>query len=237
MIELILKFCRLCFREGKKELYPGELGDPINLCPYHRTKENIRDIIRIFIRTRSISIDHFDVWDSNYPIKDFYRYERVCRVCGKRLLKKNGKYSHFLRQHPKCNIFKYNNNWESTRFNLLLDQRKKHECLINLTALDSYYKDSIERWYVLKDNYQLSYLNYCECCNKVISNPEVHHIQPVCTLNESNYNLIWEESNLMILCHECHAKADSHKKIHSKKIQEIKKWIPKTQTKLDIFLN
>lgn len=193
---MILKQCREC-----RKKYPGKLKDPFNLCPEHNTEKNRSWIVSIFKRNRQINVDHYDVWNDDYQYKNG-NLERACRVCGGRMLKKDGKPSHHKRYcHHPCG---YGDLSISRGQDCHTRNFERHEVYITLTKFEKFNKP----W-----EFGSSGGHCCEKCLKLLSYDEieVHHLVPVCMVDETNYYLIWDQNNLQILCHKCHAKAEEHK--------------------------
>lgn len=177
---MIVKKCCIC-----KKYFPAKLKSYIDYCPkcFEHHKNSFVDSIK---HSRSISVDRFDVFDKDYPtLKSWYRYERVCRICGKRLLTKKKKYAYRRRYRSrKCSTSEIFFNWGDTRWKYIESKREG-----DLT---------------LK----------CELCKKEIKHHqvEVHHKKPVHTLNYEQLYMIWDFDNLIMLCHECHMKQDHKRK-------------------------
>lgn len=81
----------------------------------------------------------------------------------------------------------------------------------------------------------------CECClsaNKNTLATEVHHIVPVesvCSIEQMEL-LMFDNNNLMSVCHECHARI--HQEMFSHTKENVKKANEKrTQRFVDKFLN
>lgn len=209
---MILKRCNRC-----RTFYPGQLQDPFNLCPIHNTTENRKRLVNGFKRTRSISINHFDVWDDSLPVKKGlqFKWERVCRVCGKRILNKTGKHSYYKRycsHHRGSEIFF---NFGSARYDKIHKVREENETLICLTYLETWQSGYCN---------PKAYVN-CEKCGKLLriwssGEVEVHHIIPVTLLDESNFHLMWDLDNLQVLCHTCHKDAPEHNLFRPPKIEK-----------------
>ena len=186
---------------------------------------------------RSINLDYFDIYDLDRPIltngEKVYRYERVCRECGEPLFNKNGKYSQHRRycnKHNGNDLFsKYN--WGEVSKDYARKIREEKKELISNAFIEHiktnsiYYKQHPTR---IKD--ELHNLIICEECGKLCniystsfhSFPKrldvinIHHIIPVHTITMKNIHLIWDISNLIALCHECHANQDHQLKKNSK---------------------
>lgn len=194
---MIVKKCSSC-----QNWFPSELKSHIHYCVscFPSKKDSILEGLK---KSRFIDTSNFDVWDDSFPYeKSIYGIERVCRVCGCRLLRKNGTYSSTRRQCNKhTGIYlagKFTWNW--VRFEYIKLFRKKHEVEISCRYLDE------------KGEFRYSSRNYflCEDCGILVysDNIEVHHIVPVHTLTWENRYLIWDFANLKILCIPCHKKVD-----------------------------
>lgn len=219
---MIVKKCYVCHK-----YYPGKLKDPITLCPKHNISEHQKYLVNHFKKSRGIPIHYFDVWNNDYVCANG-SLERVCRICGKRLLRKDGKYSHVRRHccNPEELLSFYFN---SARYDYLEELHSRQTAQIALQYIDSIYTE--DQWYWLRSSSLRGYI-CCEVCGKLVGSPELHHKIPVSILDETNYHLIWDPSNFQALCHDCHAKAPGHKLFRQTKPQEIEK---KYQT-LDNFL-
>jgi len=174
---------------------------------------------------RSISLNYFDIFDLDRPINTGYGYERVCRQCGEPLHNKNGKYSHSRRycgKHSGYELFtKYNWGYVSKDYarkirddnkELISSAFKEH---VKINSI--YYKQHPTR---IKD--EIHNLTICEECGKLckiyseiinsfpkqIDVINIHHKIPVHTLKGANIHLIWDVSNLIALCPECHKNQD-----------------------------
>lgn len=209
---MILKQCREC-----RQKYPGNLKDPFNLCPEHNIKENRERMISSFKRTRSINVDHYDVWNDDYKYGNG-NIERACRVCGGRMLNKNGRASHHKRYcHRPCG---YGDLLIGKGQDCLERNFERHEVYITLTRFELYLNTKHRSHY---SSFRPTSGQCCEKCMKVLSygQMEIHHLFPVCMVDESNYQLIWDQDNLQVLCHDCHAKAEGHKLFRVKKTPKI----------------
>jgi len=209
------KKCRRCH-----EYFPAK---PMELkffcdkdgCQEYRNTHNFWTIKQ----NRYISMDYFDIWDFDRPrnITDngkILDYERVCRVCGKPLFNKNGKYSvhrRYCGNHNGYSLWvKYN--WGEVSKNYAWK-----------VAEDN--KELIEK---LNDT-EYSNVTICEECSKICSIYEtyspkinvanIHHIFPVHKITMENIYLIWDYSNLKALCKDCHNKQEHF-------FKKIKKVIP-----------
>lgn len=232
---VILKKCFNC-----KEYFPSKLKDYVPYCPKclpHREEY----MIGHFKSTRNIPIFYFDVFDSDYPL-DYGGYERVCRICGSRLLKKDGKYN-WRRRHCKkhAGIYSplYIYVWDATRSSFLSDNIEKNWIRIILTGMDQGIEKIIWSYKGYDDNQpERIYCSYniCEKCGKLTRAPEVHHRIPVHTLTKDNFKLIWDKSNLMCLCHKCHRGMDHKLKWTKEEKEKIFQRKYSKYKKLDEFL-
>ena len=191
---------------------------------------NQQNYIQNIKYSRSISLDCFDVYDLERPIKNHNNdkiigYERVCRICGAPLRNKKGEYSDRKRYcgTKECNggILFSKFNWKGCRFKYIKILYEKQEKEIESELLKR--NIDIERKY---------HFIFCEKCNKLckINNDwwagdylgalefkefesvEIHHKQPVYTLTEENILLIFDSNNLICLCESCHNKTKGIKK-------------------------
>lgn len=183
--------------------------------------------------TRNISLNFFDIYDLDRPILTdkgkVIRYERACRVCGNPLLNKDGKYSYHRRYCSEHNGYelwvKYNWGLVSKSYARKISRQKINKRVISKQfieklqdlAIKSLYKEHPKR--LQRD---LNNLTVCEECKKIcfiysdnwfrsplgVEVINIHHKIPVHTLTEENFHLIWDESNLMALCSDCHNKQD-----------------------------
>ena len=190
--------------------------------------------------SRHISAAYFDLFDFDRPILTdggkVIGYERVCRICGGPLLKKDGKYSHHKRycnEHNGSELWtKYN--WGVVSKDYAIKIREENQDLIrqkfNEQIQEAYqnYK-KIPKWVKETTN-----LTICEVCGKLcqiysqtflynnlgLKTINIHHKIPVHTLTNENFHLIWDESNLIALCEDCHHKQDHQlKSLNQLKVQ------------------
>jgi len=185
---------------------------------------------------RYIPMDYFDIYDLDRPYRitddgKILDYERVCRVCGDPLFNKDGKYSihrRYCQNHSGYELWsKYN--WGEVSKKYAYNIADKNKELI---------KEKIEHY----DNEIYSkHITICEICsklcliydtsymhrNKSLRVINIHHITPVHKITMKNIHLIWDYSNLMALCEDCHHKQDHQLKtkidpfINFKKITEF----------------
>lgn len=200
-------------------------------CQYNSlTREKRMDYkIERIKQTRSISLDHFDLYDLDRPIyhnNKIIDYERVCRVCGAPLRKRDGIYSIHMRYCHKtssCNGYHLSClvNWKYISKEYAKSIRDKH---INQIKTFAEKKRINKVDPAIKD--QLLYnFTICENCGKIcfinalglywikrwnlphlreINAIQIHHIKPVHMLTKDNIYLIWDKRNLKALCPECH---------------------------------
>lgn len=212
---MIIKRCFSCDKWFKAKLLSYQ-----PYCPICR-KKYWKDSIENIKKARSILARNMDVYDTKYWIEKYKRYERVCRVCGARLLKKNGEHSTYKRYCSKHHYFDFNTDWTFSRHQFLENFQDKNQVLIILTAMDKGYENIVR--FHRDGTYNFNYY-ICEKCFKPITfgDIEVHHKIPVHKLTEKNIYLIWDESNFQCLCHECHRKIDHGLKRRPKKIEKKK---------------
>ena len=197
--------------------------------------ENEEWMVYNFKKTRDIPLSHFDIFDTDYPIKKHYweSYERVCRICGSRLLQKNGTYNRqrrYCKKHIGNHYYEYN--WNAVRYSFINKFIRKHRIYITMRMLDEIHYSKWNSQYL-----------YCEKCHEIlhISAIEVHHKIPVHVLTVNNYLLIWDLSNLQILCKKCHnntdhllKQTDEEKKLKKAQLLEYKY---RKYKKIDTFFN
>jgi endogenous inhibitor of DNA gyrase (YacG/DUF329 family) len=133
---------------------------------------------------RNIPIDVFDLWDENRM--------RLCRGCGKPTFRKDGKRAKLKFCSKECR-------------NRVVDVWRQYQ------------------WkYAIAEKIRLSpkmptndRLVQCETCLKFIHyrKVEIHHVEPVNILTEKNFELVWDITNLKILCVACHKHSPDHQKI------------------------
>ena len=191
-------------------------------------------------KSRNISADFFDIWDNEFPTeRSIYKMERVCRVCGSRLLNKDGKYSS-KRRHCSDHANWYNFGeyyWNAVRDQFLDHNQGLHAVEILLTLVDRLYDG------VKVPSSQVMSFAKCELCGD-IALCEIHHKIPVHTLDPTNIKLIWDTNNLICLCRKCHNAQDHHfglspeEKLRriAKKQQLSVEAFEKQYRKLDIFM-
>lgn len=208
-------------------------------------KSSFHRITRIKL-SRHIPTYFFDIYDLDRPIiynNKITSYEKVCRVCGKPLLKKDGTYSHHKRycnEHTGYELWaKFN--WGIVAKNYAFDVAAKNKSAIS-DKFQEYIKENPTYYEKYPQNIKrdLNHLTICELCQKLCSIYDyywnrksriniinIHHKQPVHTLDKDNLHLIWDTSNLIALCEECHHKQDHQLKtktdpfIHFKKITDF----------------
>lgn len=171
---------------------------------------------------RCISMSYFDIWDLDRPYNitengEILDYERVCRVCGMPMSNKDGKYSvhrRYCQNHNGYELWvKYNWGEVSKKYALKVAEDNKE--LIKKLNTTEY-----------------SNVTVCEICKKLcliwetywskretgleVKVCNIHHIYPVHKITMENLYLIWDYSNLKVLCQECH-----HKQNHFLKRKDI----------------
>lgn len=179
-------------------------------------------------QNRHIPANYFDIFDLDRPIKYNDRiggYERVCRICGAPLFNKNGKYSHHKRYCNEHNgdALWAQYNWGKVSEGYAIKIREKNWDLIKQKFNEQIQKHyttykEIPKW-VKEKNCNLT---MCEECGKLcqitsqtflynrlkIKVINVHHKIPVHKLDRDNLHLIWDYTNLIALCEDCHHKQD-----------------------------
>ena len=196
-------------------------------------------------KARGITMDHFDIFDLDLPTESYHKYERVCRVCGARLIKKNGEHSFHKRYCNKCTG---NSIWAKYDIEMITkgyarkirDQNfeiiKK---LVKEIIPKEVYKEKKRLFYNPFTRYRPELFTLCEKCGKLlriyqdynyyskntVEGCNIHHKIPVHTLDWDNIYLIWDEDNLICLCQDCHNRQDHKlkkiKKIKNRKITEF----------------
>ena len=217
-----------------RDFFPVEPEELKFFCDKPECQEhaNTKNFWSINIKSnRSITLNYFDIHDLDRPIltdgDKITRYERVCRSCGEPLLNKAGKHSYHKRYCGKHSGYelsaKYN--WGNVSKDYARKIRDENKELISnafkehIKINSIYYKQHPTR---IKD--EIHNLTICEACGKLcrifsvdfnsnsfpkrIDVINIHHIQPVHTLTGGNIHLIWDVSNLIALCHECHKNQD-----------------------------
>jgi len=187
---MIVKLCKTC-----KEYFPAEPGEWICYCPTCYDAPRRLAVLNAIKRMRYIPVDWFDVFDTEYPGNASwkYKYEHVCRGCGKRLINKNGAYSPSKRYcHNPCSFS---------------------------TTAGQYV---VPKWAIIEKN-KTSLGFICPQCKKrnKWDQFDVHHIVPVHTLTWENLSLLWDENNLIALCPKCHKQQD-HQLVRKRPV-EVKK--------------
>ncbi len=160
-------------------------------------------------------MNYFDIYDKDRPIiwdEKTVGFERVCRICGETLKKKNGEYSYHKRYCNKCigdSLYdKYNWSMTSKKYAIKIAEENKEYIIEKIKELN--FKEDI-----------LYNITICEECkslcqiydgyalsNKKINVVNIHHKIPVHTLTGENLNLIWDYDNLIALCENCHSQQD-----------------------------
>ena len=203
--------------------------------------------------SRSISLRVFDMYDLDLPLiitdmngkEKVIGYERVCRICGNRLLRKNGAYSHSLRyckEHKGWGFKLYEKyNWGTISKKYARKVSKsQEEDIIRLVVPRIEGEKSLEKIEIII----YKFFVLCEECNKLctiyeyhwtpnikllkldqliinfedlkLPNINVHHKTPVYTLTYENIHLIFDFENLICLCQECHKSRHKSRKLNTK---------------------
>lgn len=225
------KKCRNC-----GEFFPSELLSIEIYCKKCRNEEYVKGktrqwpyITRIK-HARYINLNKFNIYDLKRPLEGG-GYERVCRICGDPLKKKDGSYSAHRAYCGKgaCNANKlyYMFDWGTCSKSYLYKVKKEQKEKI---------LEELEKKGINKDN--LSIFVLCEKCGALctagnyicfskLKTINVHHKIPVHTLTEENIMLIWNEDNFICLCTECHGNAHRKVKINPPvvKNRKIVEWL------------
>lgn len=199
---VIGKYCIEC-----KEFFPATVGSYISCCSKPACQTRWAMIVEHIKHSRNIDAKYFDLWDSDLIRvvngKDYPgHFERVCRICGTRLLKKDGTYNAYRRQCEAHTDAMFDYYWPSVRDQFLFENQKIHKEEIAAFFVErtkTTFKQPL-RWEV--ENYA-----YCEGCSQ-IGICDVHHNHPVHTLTKDNIGLIWDPKNLKCLCKTCHNRQD-----------------------------
>lgn len=156
-------------------------------------------------------------------------YERVCRICGSPIKKKDGTYSYHIchcEKHRGHGIILYTKfNWgscakayiEMVQFkNRKIIKKKLEEIdipkeLSDLVVVCEECNELCQK----EDLYYFSFGREYKDILKALPITNVHHITPVYLLDKSNIMLIWDFKNLQCLCLKCH-----HDKHKSKKLNK-----------------
>jgi len=198
----------------KKCLYCGEYfpAEPLEICPYcpkHHDKWEI--MAPLVIRSRNVPIGYLDIYDTERPIKSSNgpKYERVCRVCAKPLLNREGKYIP-KRRYCEDHFGYFAYSWTYTK---MVFTTKKH-CEQKAEV------KKILREMGIPEKYA-GYCLICEECGKPITirkqvpeiiahldSAEIHHIIPIHLLDADNLKVIFDLGNLKCLCRHCHKKQE-----------------------------
>jgi len=222
------KKCKSC---GK--YFPGELLSIEIFCPECVKDSSVIDKVRFYIirlkKSRSVPLDVFDIYDLERTYKD-YGYERVCRICGNPLRKKDGTYSYhmcYCRKHIGHGYILYTKfNWGSCSKAYIEKVQFKNRKIIRKKLEEINIPKDLSRLVVIceecnelcqkTDLYYFSFNREYKDILKTLPIINVHHIIPVHTLDKSNIMLIWDFKNLICLCLKCH-----HNKHKSKKAEKI----------------
>ena len=199
---MIVKRCR-CWTGSVvcNEWFESKVGSHIDYCPKHFTEKEKYNRIQRIKHQRYISLESLDIYDTQYPlIGKRYPYEMVCRLCGARLLYKNkNKHSPGKRYcgHPCKGEDLYDKfSWDTKRWRVISKRG-------SICEICGFKNDKINPYAYFGDP-----SDYDNWERKNHRSFHVHHIVPVHTLTWDNLNLIWEDSNLLVLCDKCHHKQD-----------------------------
>jgi hypothetical protein len=192
--DMIYKKCRQC-----GIFFPSLLGNPNSYCNEHQAKW-IHQIKHHFAKERFIPADFFNVY--RYLNEQFYR---ACRVCGDPLIKK---------------IYNKRTKIETIIPYQRMQFCKKESCTFDVFQRQYYWDHTKYDYYseLYKKQNQHDGFILCEKCgqqckwrdNTDYDSPlpiiELHHKFPCANVDEHNWQLIWDKSNLIALCPTCHDK-------------------------------
>lgn len=179
--------------------------------------------------SRHISTAYFDLYDLDRPRTYHPKtgvvidYERVCRVCGGRLINKDGKYSPYRRYCNNCdkNALWRKYNWGATKLDYA--NKVQEEQQDQIEPIKEKYPERLYDLIILCETCG----NPCTIYQYIIPTLQViniHHKIPVHTLDLEHLHLIWDFSNLIALCPECHKKQDHQlSKLKMEEISQFKK--------------
>lgn len=253
-----VKVFKVCWKCGV--YFPAKLHSFNCYCPEHQDEYQNTLIPRIK-RERYIQAEYLDVYNDipyfpygitsekdkkeyldqreqwrkqGHSVVSYQIFERVCRSCGTRLLRKDGKYDPRRRDCGKKHeqpVRYYN--WGATKDVYLYELwEKQGERYKYFYESSNFWKASIpERKRVIK----------CEDCGKDFRFHQinVHHVIEVNQLTAENIMLIWDFDNLLALCYNCHYKKrhgwlDHDERKEKIRLDKIKKRKKKHVT-LDMF--
>jgi hypothetical protein len=220
---MLVKKCCICgeYFPALPKAYIFTCSNPICLDSFKRKFKTIK-------KTRFIEANYFDLFETNFPLNTS-EYEHVCRICGARLVNLKGKY---VSSYRFCKVHRvdmlYLGNFNAIADQQLVENAKQHETEI-MGLLTKHHLET----------YDLSiFYSVCEQCGEIcrrtanwsflddpikrtflsqLSSSEVHHKLPVANLMISEIKLIFDASNLIVLCKKCHVK--TRKKVKTVKEQ------------------
>lgn len=226
------KKCRSC-----SSFFPAKVRSLEILCDKLECQEKKNYYLDGIKGDRYVPMDYFDIYDLDRPSKHCYTgYERVCRYCGNPLLRKDGKYSVHMRycqEHRGKGYELFNSfNWSSTSksYAFHVQAQFKKEIREKIKESNIELKNRIE-FVICEECHELClifdlYMPRFKGINVI----NVHHKEPVHTLNWDNLYLIWDFNNLICLCPKCHNKQDHKLKkkedmIKKSNFVRISKWL------------
>lgn len=208
--------CRKCH-----EFFPVEPMELKFFCDKPKCREYMDEYHFYTIKSqRYIAMNYFDIYDLDRPrsITDdgtILDYERVCRVCGAPLFNKDGKYSvhrRYCGNHSGYELWvKYN--WGEVSKKFAKKIGKENIDKINKIRKERKIEEGSHIFTVCEICGDLCYIydDYRYWGKKHGNNVDVvniHHKIPVHKLTMENIHLIWDYSNLIALCKDCHNQQD-----------------------------
>lgn len=203
-----------------ESMFPAALRTWNRYCPAHQS-ERVKDVSTIVCK-RIIPVDWFDVFD-----KDGYH---VCRSCGAELLTKKGKHCAAQRwcrrTDPEHRAWVSETiwNWASVRDDYVFTLAKNQVELIRAKHAGMIEKEELKLNDGRKNGGSLVFWEWngltvikCEKCGELatidaswhsqLPQAQVHHVEPVCLVNETNVMSIFDKKNLICLCLKCHGQS------------------------------
>lgn len=185
---------------------------PLNmrhLCPEHNSNRYWKMAVDNWLLMRNVPIDVFNLYDENR--------HRLCRGCGKPVFCKDGKRSGMV----------WHNSVECRSRVLEAYFSMQWKNCVNLIL-----NNSLE--FPLRGSWV-----QCEGCGQFFhyEKIQIHHLEPVSILDETNFELCWDPQNLVRLCRKCHSHAEGHQKIYAARRVATHAREAKQFRKLDTFLS
>jgi 5-methylcytosine-specific restriction endonuclease McrA len=216
---MYVKQCCIC-----GEYFAANPKAYIFTCTNPACREAFKHKFKSIKQTRFIEARYFDLFDTNYPLNPS-EYERVCRICGARLTNNKGKY---VQTYRFCKIHRddmlYLGNFNAIADQKLVENAKQHETQImalltqhhlEVFDLSIFYSVCEQCGEICRKNANWSYLDDSMKRDFLdqLSAAEVHHKLPVANITIAEISLIFDPSNLIVLCKKCHVKTRKKVKI------------------------